>query len=157
MDDTYISWDYIYDIDIEAKGGGGLKVWIMKGESRTMGQFLIFFGKGDVRQYDDDHTPDGADSKAIYITIVEKVANDANEKYSEDDYHSLQSSKYTCSGGSDINQVGHMEGLIYMKDLDNPIIDMRRKFKDVKEFQFCLKQQSIKFNFKETVQYQVQL
>lgn len=54
-------------------------------------------------------------------------------------YHSLHSSDYNDSSDSDVDGVGNMDGLVYTIDLDNPIIDLGRKFKDVQKLQFSLR------------------
>lgn len=48
----------------------------------------------------EDHTLDSNGSKKINVNNIKEIVNDADEIYSEDDYHSLHISKYTCSNGS---------------------------------------------------------
>lgn len=49
-------------------------------------------------------------------------------------------SNYTCSSGSDAAEVDNRKGPIYITDLENLIIALGRKFKNVQVFRFGFKQ-----------------
>lgn len=85
----------------------------------------------------------GKNLLVVRVNLVYHV----DEIYSENGYYSMHMFDYSCCSGFDDYYVGNREGLVYMTDLENLIITLKRKFKGVQKLRFYLKQYSIKSNF----------
>lgn len=70
--------------------------------------------------------------------------NDANKIYSKDSYLSMHSLDYGDSSCNDADDLRSSETPTYTTDLENPIIGLGKKFKDIQELGFYLRQYSIK-------------
>lgn len=98
---------------------------------------------------EDDHgggegEPDGG---PMDVQNEDGTDDDADKIYSEDGYHSVYSSESGDSSCSDVDGVESSEGPMYTMDLENPVIGLGKKFKDVAELRFCLRQYSTMSNF----------
>lgn len=96
MNDINVSWDNVYDVDIDDQKG--IRVWLKR--EKDDGADPSFVGEDDVgHNSKDGEAPEGGESEPVDLDNAEENVNDANEIYSEDGYHSMHNSDYSCSRG----------------------------------------------------------